>query len=169
MSDSATPWAVALQSPLFMGFSGKNTRVGCRVLLHSLDLWPWVEYSSSLSSHLPHQEPLNTALDKGFVTLEGRVWLFVVQSLSRVRLFVTPWTPGFPSFTVSWTLLKLISIESMMPSNHLVLCRQSFPASGSFQRIRFDYSLRQETSSNSMADIFVPLRGLVASIPPHFQ
>ena len=32
-------------------------------------------------------------------------------------------TPGFPSITNSWSLLKLISIESLMPSNHLILCR----------------------------------------------
>ena len=48
-----------------------------------------------------------------------------VQSLSRVRLFVTPWTAvhqAFLSFTVSWSLLKLKSIESVMPSNRLILC-----------------------------------------------
>ena len=49
-----------------------------------------------------------------------------VQSLSRVRLFTTPWTTARQaslSFTNSWSLLKLISIESMRPSNHLILCR----------------------------------------------
>ena len=64
-----------------------------------------------------------------------------VQSLSRVRLSATPWTAalqGFLSITNSRSLLKLKSIESVMPSNHLILCRpllshlQSFPASGSF-------------------------------------
>ena len=48
-----------------------------------------------------------------------------VQSLSHVRLFVTPWTAAHQaslSFTISWSLLKLMSVESMMPSNHLVLC-----------------------------------------------
>ena len=51
--------------------------------------------------------------------------LFVVQSLSCVQLFVTPWTAACqPSFsvTISWSLLKLMSIESVMPSNHLILC-----------------------------------------------
>ena len=51
-------------------------------------------------------------------------WL-VVQSLSRVRPFVTPWSAARQaslSFTISWSLLKLMSIESMMPSNHLILC-----------------------------------------------
>ena len=48
-----------------------------------------------------------------------------VQSLSPVWLFVTPWMAARQaslSFTNSWSLLKLISIESMMPSNHLILC-----------------------------------------------
>ena len=49
----------------------------------------------------------------------------VVQSLSHVRLFVTPWTAtrqASLTFTVSWSLLKLMSIELVMPSNHLILC-----------------------------------------------
>ena len=48
-----------------------------------------------------------------------------VQSLSYVRLFVTPWTAADQaslSFIISWSLLKLVSIESVMPSNHLILC-----------------------------------------------
>ena len=48
----------------------------------------------------------------------------LVQSLSRVQLFVTPWTAACQaslSFTSSWNLLKLMSIESVMLSNHLIL------------------------------------------------
>ena len=48
-----------------------------------------------------------------------------VQSLSRVRLFVTPWTAAHQaslSITYSRSLLKLTSIEVVMPSNHLTLC-----------------------------------------------
>ena len=48
-----------------------------------------------------------------------------VQSLSHVRLFATPWTAACQaslSITTSQSLLKLISIESVMPSNHLILC-----------------------------------------------
>ena len=65
----------------------------------------------------------------------------VVQSLSCVQLFTTPWTIARQvslSFTVSWSLLKLLFIESVMPSNissSVALfssCPQSFPASGSF-------------------------------------
>ena len=49
----------------------------------------------------------------------------VVQSLSHVWLFATPWTAACQtslSFTISQSLFKLMSIESMMPSNHLILC-----------------------------------------------
>ena len=48
-----------------------------------------------------------------------------VQSLSHVRLFVIPWTAARQaswSITNSWSLLKLMSTESMMPSNYLILC-----------------------------------------------
>ena len=45
-----------------------------------------------------------------------------VQSLSCVQLFATPWTAAC-QVSLSWSLLKLMSIESMMPSNHLILCR----------------------------------------------
>ena len=53
---------------------------------------------------------------------DGRL---VVQSLSRVRLFVTPWTAARQaslSFAVSWSLLKLMSFESVISSNRLILC-----------------------------------------------
>ena len=53
--------------------------------------------------------------------------LFVdVQSLSHVPLFATPWTAARQaslSFAISWSLLKFMSIESVMPSNHFILCR----------------------------------------------
>ena len=48
-----------------------------------------------------------------------------VQSLSHVQLFETPWTAAHQaslSITNSWSLLKIMSIESVMPSNHLILC-----------------------------------------------
>ena len=48
-----------------------------------------------------------------------------VQSLSRVRLFATPWIAARQaslSITNSWSLLKLMSIKSVMPSSHLILC-----------------------------------------------
>ena len=77
----------------------------------------------------------------GPIFLSEATQRIVLQSLSHVRLFATPWTAARQaslSFTISWSLLKLMSIESVMPSNHLILCcplsscLQSFPASGSF-------------------------------------
>ena len=53
------------------------------------------------------------------------VYVVVVRSLSCVLLFATPWTAACQaslSFTISRNLLKLISIESVMPSSHLILC-----------------------------------------------
>ena len=53
------------------------------------------------------------------------ITISVVQSLNRVQLFATSWTAAFQasmSITKSWSLLKLMSIESVMPSNHLALC-----------------------------------------------
>ena len=53
------------------------------------------------------------------------VTVVVVQLLSHVRLFVTPWTPACQaslSFTISQDLLKFMFIESVIPSNHLILC-----------------------------------------------
>ena len=56
---------------------------------------------------------------------------FVVQ-ISHIQLFVTPWTAARQaslSITNSQSLLKLMSIESVMPSNHLILCRPLLPPS----------------------------------------
>ena len=51
--------------------------------------------------------------------------IVIVQTLSCVQLFATAWTAACQAslnFSVSWGLLKFMSIESMMPSNHLILC-----------------------------------------------
>ena len=62
-----------------------------------------------------------------------------VQSLSHVRLFVTLWTPARQtslSTTNSQSLLKLMSIESVMPSNHLILCHHLVLLPSTFPSIR---------------------------------
>ena len=78
-----------------------------------------------------------------------KVWLseyfqsrfqIVIQLLSHVCFFVTPWTTihqASLSFPISWSLLKLLSIELVMPSNHLILCcpfllPSVFPTIGAF-------------------------------------
>ena len=63
----------------------------------------------------------------------------LVQSLSRVQLFVTPWTAACQaslSITNSQSLLKLMSIKSVMPSNHLILCRPLLLLPSVFPSIR---------------------------------
>ena len=62
-----------------------------------------------------------------------------VQSLSHVRLFVTPWTTAHqasPSITNSWSPPKPMSIESVMSSNHLILCRPLLLLPSIFSSIR---------------------------------
>ena len=62
-----------------------------------------------------------------------------VQSLSRVRLFATPWTTARQaslSITNSWSLPKLMSIKSVMPFNHLILCRPLLLLPSIFPSIR---------------------------------
>ena len=77
-----------------------------------------------------------------------------VQSLSRVHLFATPWSAARQaslSITNPWSPPKLMSIESVMPSNHLILCcpllllPSIFPASGSFQMSQLFASGGQST------------------------
>ena len=68
-----------------------------------------------------------------------RIWLRSVQSLSHVQLFVTPWTAACQaslSITNTRNLLKLMSIESMMPFNHLILCRPLLLLPSIFSTIR---------------------------------
>ena len=88
--------------------------------------------------------------------------IVVVQSLSHVQLFVTPWTAAYQaslSFTISWSLFKLRSIELVMPSNHLILCSpfspcpQSFPASGSYLMSQFLASGGQSIGASASASV----------------
>ena len=66
-------------------------------------------------------------------------FIVVVQSLSRIRLFATPCTVARQAsqfITNSWSLLKLMSIESVMPSNHLILCHPLLLPHSIFASIR---------------------------------
>ena len=74
----------------------------------------------------------------------------VVQFLSHVWLFATLWTAACQaslSFTISWSLLRLMSIESMMPSNHLILCRPLLLLPSNFPSIRV---LSNESANHSI-------------------
>ena len=67
------------------------------------------------------------------------LFVFVPQLLSHVRLFVTPWTAACQaslSFTISQSLLELMSIESVIPSNYLIVCHCLLLLPSVFPRIR---------------------------------
>ena len=85
-----------------------------------------------------------------------------VQSLSRVQLFATPWIAARQvslSITNSRSSPKLMSIESVMPSSHLILCHplssclQSFPASGSFPMSQFFTSGGQSIGVSALTSV----------------
>ena len=85
-----------------------------------------------------------------------------VQLLSHVRLFATPWTAARQaslSITNAWSLLKLMSIELVTPSNHLILCHallprlKSFPASVSFPMSQFFASGGQSIGASASASV----------------
>ena len=70
-------------------------------------------------------ELLREKLEQLIVTMYEGLQFSSVKSLSRVRLFVTPWIAARQAslfITNSWSSLRLTSIESMMPSSHLILC-----------------------------------------------
>jgi len=74
--------------------------------------------------------------------------LIAVQTLSRVWLFEIPWTAtrqASLSFTISWSLLKLMSIESVMQANHLILCCPPSPPACNLSQHQ---GLFQEVSSS---------------------
>ena len=104
--------------------------------------------------------------------LPGRVAV-AVQLLSHVWLFATPWTAACQ--TISRSLLKLISIESVMLSNHLILCRpfssclQSFPASGSFLMSHIFKTGQSIGASDSASVLPLTTQGWSPCCPRHSQ
>ena len=86
-----------------------------------------------------------------------------VQSLSPVQLFVTPWTAALQAslpITNSWSLLKLMSIELVMPSNHPILCHplslppSIFPSIRVFSMSQFFASGGQRIGVSALASVF---------------
>ena len=114
-----------------------------------------------------------------------------VQSLSCVQLFVTPWTAAYQaslSFTNSWSLLKLMSIESVVPSSHLFLCHPFLLLPSIFPSIRvfskesvlhirwpkywsfsfsFCISPSNEYSGSTFDWFLFVIQGTVESLPQH--
>ena len=102
---------------------------------------PWALPSNS-ASHLqgPLLQPWALGWAKPASHLLGSLTPFVVlQLLSHVRLFVTPWTAARQVslfFTISRSLFRLMSTESVMPSNHLILCHPLLLLPSLFPSIR---------------------------------
>jgi len=114
---------------------GQNTGVG------SLSLLQGIFPTQGSNPGLPHCRRILYQLShKGNSSSPHSVLQFrSAQSLSRVRLFATPWTAANQaslSITNSRSLLKLMSIESVMPSNHLLLCRPLLLPPSIFPSIR---------------------------------
>ena len=123
----------------------------------------WVLWLWSLFPGTCMQEVLNN--------VSGEVFCFIcfplfqlssVQSLSHVQVFVTPWTAAHQaslSITNSQSLLKLMSLKSVMPSNHLITvvpfssCLHSFPASRSFQMSQLFPSGGQSTGVSASTSV----------------
>ena len=117
---------------------GQRQVMGCQRRAHMPDdMWMAVQLNRGatlpllgLQFILKTQEASESAGGFGKYRLLGPISgvssrVAVVQSLSCVQLFATPWTAAYQaslSFTISQSSLKLMPIESMMPSNHLILC-----------------------------------------------
>ena len=76
---------------------------------------------------LLNKQPTNLCVlkEQKLISLGSVLSVHLIQSLSRVWLFAIPWITACQaslSITNSWSLLKLMSIESVMPSSHLILC-----------------------------------------------
>ena len=134
---------------------GKNTGVGCHFLLQCMKMKSESEvirlcpmFPDPMDCSLPgssihgiFQARILEWVAIAFSMIYGSVQFSSVQSLSRVRLFATPWIAACQaslSITNSWSLLKHMSIKSVMPSSHLILCHPLLllppisQASGSF-------------------------------------
>ena len=130
----------------------KNTGMGCHFLLQGTRARDGTQVFSTggwILYHWATKETLQSILSS-------------IQLLSHVWLFVTPWTAAHQaslSTTNSQSLLKLMSIESVMPSNRLIFCcpfsscLQSFPSSGSFPMSQFFTSGDQSIGALPLASV----------------
>ena len=117
----------------------KNTGVGCHFLLQCMKVKSENEFTQScptpshpMDCSLPgssvHEICQARDVCKNFLSPVSRIFTILfssVQSLSRVQLFATPWIAAHQaslSITNSWSLPRLMCIESVMPSSHLILC-----------------------------------------------
>ena len=116
-----TPWSRKWKPTLLGGSNSKESAFSARDLIACICVFVCIFFSCSWQ-----WSPTRLYSNKSEVLLHSV--LFVVQSLSHFWLFVIPWTAAhqaFLSFSISLSLFKLISIELVMPSNHLILSSPS--------------------------------------------
>ena len=144
MSDSVLPHRQqSTRLPCPWDSPGKNTGVGCHFLLQCVKV---KSESEAGQSCLTLSDPMDCSLPGSSVhaifqarVLEWRAIAFFVQLLCCVQLFATTWTAACQaslSITNSPSLLRLMSIESVMPFNHLILCRPLLLLPSIFPSIR---------------------------------
>ena len=118
-------WSLGWENPLEKEMATHSSTLAWKI--------PWTEEPGRLQSMGSQRANLLTAEQIYFQ------FSSVVQSFSRVRLFVTPWIAARQaslSIANSQSSLKLVSIESVMPSNHLILCRPLLLLPSIFPSIR---------------------------------
>ena len=109
----ATPWTVARQAPLSMGFSRQECWSGL----------PCCPLGDLPNPGMESKFLMSSALAGQFFTTGAPCCCSVTQPCPTLCNPMDCSTPGFLSITNSWSLLKLMSIKSVMPSNHIILCR----------------------------------------------
>ena len=118
--------------------------LSCFLCLTSTIYWRcFCHLPSDLPRPVSHMSSMLLSLH-GFTSWSIKIqpfefWFSLVQLLSCVQLFATPWTAARQaslSITNSWSLLKLMSIELVMPSNHLILCHPLLLLPSIFPSIR---------------------------------
>ena len=138
-------WKKTTKIPCYLPVTTRTNPVMCLIPLMSIPTRPRTHRPSFKSGSLIPIPSLTSSgslcisWDTFTCPLEPGSVSQSVQSLSRVQLFVTPWTAAHQaslSITNSQSLLKLMSIESVMPSNHLVLCRPLLLLPALFPSIR---------------------------------
>ena len=114
-----------------------------KIYLHSHNHHNTIHNSQDVETS---QGPTNAWTDKEVMT-----YGLLLLTVACVRLFVTPWTAAHQaslSFTISQSLLKFMSIELVMPSNRLILCRPLLLLPSIFPSIRYAHTYKETLFSH---------------------
>ena len=122
------PILFPMKQGLFFSLNHLVMQMSCLLPVRSLHSWEILGIENLWIPLVQEKIPQSPG-DQVHITILGKSGFqkpVFVQSLSYAQLVATPWTAARQaslSFTISWSLLKLRSIELVMPSNHLILCR----------------------------------------------